>query len=185
MICLFQLICSNVFSSLDFLYVWLDWMLNPPWITFLNPTSAQFSSVQLLSCVPLFATPCLQALLSITTSWSLFKIMSIEPVMPSNHLIHCRPLLLRPSNFPSIRVFSNVSTICISGQSIGASASSPVLSMNSPGRFPLGLTGLISLQSKGLSRVFSIITVQKYQFFSTQPSLWSNSHIHTRLLGKP
>ena len=73
MICLFQLICSNVFSSLDFLYVWLDWMLNPPWITFLNPTSAQFSSVQSFNCVPLFVTPWLQALLSITTSWSLFN----------------------------------------------------------------------------------------------------------------
>ena len=70
-----------------------------------------------------------------------------------------------------------------SGQSIGASAS--VLSMNIQGWFPLGLTGLISLLSKGLSRVFSNTTVQKHQFFSTQPSLWSNFHIHTWLLEKP
>ena len=71
------------------------------------------------------------------------------------------------------------------GQSIGASASASVLPMNIPDWFPLGLTGLISLQCKGLSRVFSNTTVQQHQFFSTQLSLWSNSHIHTRLLEKP
>ena len=72
-----------------------------------------------------------------------------------------------------------------SGQNIGASASSSVLPMNIQDWFPLGLTGLISLQSKGLSRVFSNTTVQKHQFFSAQLSLWSNSHIHTWLLEKP
>ena len=71
------------------------------------------------------------------------------------------------------------------GQSIGASASASVLPMNIQGWFPLGLTGLISLQFKGLSRLFSNTTVQKHQFFDTQPSLWSNSHIHTWLLEKP
>ena len=71
------------------------------------------------------------------------------------------------------------------GQSIWASASAPVLPMNIQGWFPLGLTGLISLQSKGLSRVFSNNTVQNHQFFGTQPSLWSNSDIHTWLLEKP
>ena len=70
------------------------------------------------------------------------------------------------------------------GQSIGASASASVLPMSIQGWFPLGLTGLISLKSKGLSRVFSNTTVQKHQFFGAQPSLWSNSHIHTRLLEK-
>ena len=98
--------------------------------------------------------------------------------MPSNHLTLCLPLLYLPSIFPSIRVFAS------SGQSIGASASASVLPMNSPGRFPLGLTGLISLQSKGLSRVFSNTTIWKPYFFSTQPSLWSNSHMHTWLLEK-
>ena len=71
------------------------------------------------------------------------------------------------------------------GQSIGASASASVLPMNIQGWFPLGLTDLISLQSKGLSRVFSNTTVQRHQFFSAQPCLWSNSHIHTWLLEKP
>ena len=72
-----------------------------------------------------------------------------------------------------------------SGQSVSISASISVLSMNIQDWFPLGLTGWISLQSKGLSRVFSNTTVQKHQFFSTQLSLWSNSHKHTWLLGKP
>ena len=79
-------------------------------------SSVQFSSVQLLSHVQLFATPqtaACQVSLSITNSWSLFKLMSIESVMPSNHLILCRPLLLMPSIFPSIRVFSNESVLCI------------------------------------------------------------------------
>ena len=114
---------------------------------------------------------------------SLLKLMSIELVMTYNHLILCHPLLL-PSIFPSIRVclISHVFTSC--GQSIGASASAAVLPMNIQGWFSLGLTGLIFLQTKGLSRVFSKITVQKQQFFSSQPSLWSNSHIHTWLLEK-
>ena len=75
-----------------------------------------FSSVQLLSRIRLFVTPwtpARQACLSITNSWSLLKLMSIEPVMPSNHLILCRPLLLPPSIFPSIRVFLNESVLCI------------------------------------------------------------------------
>ena len=71
------------------------------------------------------------------------------------------------------------------GQSIGASASASVLPMRIQCRFPLGLTGLISLQSKGLSRVFSNTTVQKHHFFGTQPSLWFNSYIHSWLVEKP
>ena len=82
--------------------------------------------------------------------------------------------------------FFPVSQLFASGvQSIRASASASVLPMNIQSWFPLGLTGLISLQSKGLSRVFSNTTVQKHQFFSVQPSLWSNSHIQTWLLEKP
>ena len=87
------------------------------------------------------------------------------------------PLLFLPSIFPSIRVFSNKSVLHIRWPKInGASASTSALSMNIQGWFLLGLTDLISLLSKGLSRVFSRTTVQKHQFFSTQPSLWSNSH---------
>ena len=121
-----------------------------------------------------------QASLSFTGSWSLLKFMSIESVMPSNHLILYCPLLLLPSTFPSIRAFSNVSALCISCQCIGASAS--VLPVNIQGWFPLGLTGLISLLSTGLSRVFTSTTVWKRQFFGLQPSWWSSSHIHTWLL---
>ena len=143
-------------------------------------------AVQSLSHVQLFVTPWTaahQASLSFTISRSFLKLMSIESVMPSNHLILCHPLLLPPSIFSSIRVFSNDSALTSGGQSIGASAS--VLPMNIQNWLPLKLTSLISLQSKGLSRVFSNITVQKHQFFGTQSSLWSNSHIHTWLLKKP
>ena len=121
-----------------------------------------------------------QASLSITVSRSLLKLMSIEWVMPSNHLILCRPPLLLPSNLSQHQgLFQWVTS---GGQSIGASAS--VLSVNIQSWFSLGLTGLISLQSTGLSGVFSSTTIRKHQFFSTQPSLWSSSHIRTWLLEK-
>ena len=100
------------------------------------------------------------------------------------HLILCRSLLLLPSIFHSIRSLP-VSRLFTSGsQSIGASASASVLPMNIHGWFPLGLTGFISLLSKGLSGVFSTTTVWKHQFFGTQPSLWSNSHICYMTTGK-
>ena len=113
----------------------------------------QFSSVQSLTRVWLFVTPwtaARQASLSITNSQSLPKLMSIESVMPSNHLIPCRPLLLLPSIFSSIRVFSNESVLCIRWPSIGVSASASVLPMNIQDWFPLGWTVWIALQSKGL-----------------------------------
>ena len=128
--------------------------------------------VQSLSHVWLLVTPwtaACQASLSITNSGSLLKLMSIESVMPSNNLILCRPLLLLPSVFPSIRVFFQL--FASSGQSIGVSASASVLLMNIQDCFPLGWTGWISLQSKDLSRVFSNSTVQKHQFFCAQLSL--------------
>ena len=109
-----------------------------------------------------------QASLSITNSWSLLKFMSIELVMPSNHLILCCPLLL-PSIFLSIKVFSNESATS-GGQSTGASASVSVLPMNIQSWFSLGLMGLITLLSKRLSRVFSSTTVRKHRFFSALPS---------------
>ena len=91
-----------------------------------------------------------------------------------------------PSIFPSIRVFSNELALCITWPKYcGVSASASVLLMNIQDWFPLGWTGWISLQSKGLSSVFSNTTVQKHQFFSTQHSLGSNSHIHAWLLEKP
>jgi len=105
--------------------------------------------------------------------------------MPSNHLIFCRPLLLPPSIFPSITVFSNESVLQSGGRSVRVSASTSVFPMNTQDWSPLGRAGLISLWSKGLSRVFSNTTVQKHQFFSIQLSSQSNSHIHTWLLEKP
>ena len=146
------------------------------------------TSVQLLSRVWLFAIPWTaahQASLSITNSQSLPKLVSVESVMPFNHFILCRPLLLPPSIFPSIRVCSNESVLHIRWPKYWNFSFISVLSMNIQDWFPLGLTGLIPLQSKGLSRIFSNTTVQKHQFFGTQLSLRSNSHIHTWLLEKP
>ena len=134
----------------------------------------KFQSVQLLSCVWLFATPwttARQASLSITDSWSLLKLMSITSVMPSNHLILCCPLLLLPSIFLSIRSFPMSQFFASGGQSVEASASASVLPMNIQDQLSLGWTGWISLQSKGLSSIFSNTTVQKHQFFSAQLSL--------------
>ena len=98
------------------------------------------------------------------------KLISIESVMPSNHLMLCHPCLLPPSIFPSIRVFSNESALCIRWPKHWSSASTSVLPMNTQDRSLLEWTGRISLQSKGLSRVFSNTTVQKHQFFGAQPS---------------
>ena len=150
-------------------------------------TTIQFSWVKSLSCVRLFVTPwtaARQASLSITNSRSLLKLMSIESAMPSNRLILCHPLIFLPSIFPNIKVFSNESVLCIRWPKYWSFSFTSVLPMNIRDWFLLGLTGLISLQSKGLSRVFSNITVQKHQLFGTQLSSWSNSHIHTWLLGK-
>ena len=143
------------------------------------------SSVQLLSRVQLFGTPRTavhQASLSFTISWSLLKLMSIESGTPSNHVILCRPLLLPPSIFPSIRIFSHESALHIRWPKLWSFSFSISPSSEYSGWFPLGWTGLIS---KGLSRVFSNTTLQKHQFFGAQPSTWSDSHIHPWLLEKP
>ena len=103
----------------------------------------------------------------------------------ATYFILCFPFRLLPSVSPSTKVFSNESPLSISGQSIEALASTTVLPMNIQGWFPLGLTGLISLLSKGLSRVCSSITVWKHPFFGTYPSLWSSSHTPTWPLEKP
>ena len=131
-------------------------------------------SVQSLSRLWLFATPWTpahQASLSITNSRSLFKLMSTESVMPSNHLIPCHPLLLPPSIFPASGSFQMSQFFISGGRSIGVSTLASVLPMSTQDWSPLGWTGWISLQSKGLSRVFSNTTVQKHQFFGAQLSL--------------
>ena len=120
----------------------------------------------------------------ITNSQSLPKLMSIKSVMPSNHVILCHPFSSCPQSFPASGSFSKSWLFTSGGQNIRALSSASVVPMNIQGWFPLGLTGLISLLSKGLSRVFSSITVWMHQFFGAQLSLWSNSHIHTWLLEK-
>ena len=130
----------------------------------------QFSSVQLLSRVRLS---------------NLLKLMSIESVMPSNHLVLCCPLLLLPSIFPSIRVFSNKSVLHIRWPKYWRFSISPSNEYSGLISFTLGLTGFLSSQSKGLSRVFSNTTVQKHQFFGAQLSSQFNSHMQTWPLEKP
>ena len=144
-----------------------------------------FSSVQSHSRVQLFVASWItahQASLCITNSWSSLKLMSIEWVMPSSHLILCHPLFLLPPIPPSVRVFSNESTLRMR---TGVSALASFLPKKSQGWSPSEWTGWISLQSEGLSRVFSNTTVQKHQFFGPQPSSQSNSHIHTWPQEKP
>ena len=117
--------------------------------------------------------------LSISNSRSSPKLMSIELVMPSSHLILCRPLFLLPLIPPTNRVFSNESTLHLRWPKYWSFSFSISPSKEHPGLISLEWTGWISLQSKGLSRVFSNTTVQKHQFFGAQPSSQSNSHIHT------
>ena len=141
--------------------------------------------VQSLSCVQLLATPrtaACRASLSITNSQSFLKLMSTESVMPSSHFILCLPFSSRLQSFPAPGSFQMSQLFASGGQSIGASAS--VLPMNIQDWSPLGWTSLISLQSKGLSRIFSNTTVQKHQFFSAQPFFLSSSHIHPWLVKK-
>ena len=132
--------------------------------------------VQSLSRVWLFATlwtAARQASLSSTISRSLLKLVFIELVMPSNHLILYHRFFFLPSTFPSIKVFSNLSAFCIRWPKYWSLSITPVLPMNIQGWFLLGLMSLISFQSKGLSGVFSSIAIWKHQFFSAQPFLWN------------
>ena len=162
------MILYNIFLSLsDLLH--LVWLSPGP-----------SSSVWALSCVRLFVTPwtaARQASLSITNSWSLLKLMSIESVMPSNHLILCHPLFLLPPILPSIRVFSNESVLRMRWPKYWSFSFSISPSNNIQDWFPFGLTGWISLQSKGCSRVFSNTTVQKHQFFGAQLSFSRSIHV--------
>ena len=143
--------------------------------------------VHLLSRVRPFATPWIaahQASLSFTITRSLLKLMSIEPVMHPTILSSVVPFSSCPQSFSASGSFPVSQLFASGGQNIGASASAPVPPMSIQGWFPLGLTGLISLLSKELSKVFST-TVWKQKFFSTQPSLWFNSHICIWLLENP
>ena len=148
-------------------------------------TNSIISSVQLFSHIQLFVTPCTAAhqtpSLSITNSWSLLKLML---VMPPNHLTLCHPLLLPPSIFPSIRVFSNESVLHIRWPKYWSFSFSISPSIEYSGLISFGWTGWISLQSMGLSRVSSNTTVQKHQFFGAQLSLLFNSPRRLSLNGE-
>ena len=153
-----------------------------------NSNMVLFSSVQSLSHVWLFVTPWItarQASLSITTSRSSLRLTSIESVMPSSHLIPCRTFSPCPQSLPASESFPMSQLLAWGGQSTGVSALASFLPKKSQGWSPSEWTGWISLQSKGLSRVFSNTTVQKHQFFGTQLSSQSNSHIHTWPQEKP
>ena len=141
-----------------------------------------FLSVQPLSRVLLFGTlwtAAHQASLSIINSWSLFKFISIESVMPSKHLILCYPLLLLPSILPSIRVFSNESVLRIRWPKYWSFSVGPSNEYSGPVSFRMDWLHLLAVQGVFSSGVFSNTTIQKHQFFGTQLSSQSNSHIHT------
>ena len=138
------------------------------------------SSIQSLSHVQLFVTlwtAACQASLSCTITGNLFKFTSIELVKPSNHLIICHPLIFLVSVCPRIRIFSNELALCISWPRYWSFSTSP--SNEYSGVILFRIYWFDSLQSKEFSRVFSSTTVWKHQFFSIQPSLWSNSPICT------
>ena len=144
--------------------------------------SVQFSSVKSLSRVRLFATPLIaarQASLSITNSQSSLKLTSIESVMPSNHLILCHPLLFLLPIPPSIRVFSNESTLRMRWPKYWSFSFSIIPSKEHPGLISFRMDWLNLLAVQGTLKSLSNTTVQKHQFFGAQLSLQSNSHIHT------
>ena len=167
--------------------VWYSHLLNnfPQFIVI--HTEMAFSSVQSLSCVWLFVslwTAARQASLSITNSWSPPKPMSIESVMPSNHLILCHPLLLLPSIFPSIRVFSNESAHRIRWPKFWSFSFNIIPSNEHSGLIYFRMDWLDLLAVQWILKI-SNNTIQKHQFFGTQLSSQSDSHIHTWLLEKP
>ena len=175
-----SLVCWSTWSNKEsYMTEWLN-NRNKKLFFFSDYFCTFISSVQSLRRVRLFATPWIaacQASLSIINSRSSLRLTSIKTVMPSSHLIFCRPLLLLPPIPPSIRVFSNESTLRMRWPKSWICSFSIIPSKEIP--------GLISLLFKGLSRVFSNTTVQKHQFFGAKPSSQSNSHIHTWSQEKP
>ena len=163
---------SNTWNRQSINAHWKDEWMNSldGWIDYFT----QYNSVQSLSRVQLFATPwtaARQASLSITNFQSLLKLASIESVMPSNHLILCHPLLLLPSIFPSIRIFSNESVLHVRWPKYGSFSFSISPFSEYSGLISSRMVWLDFLTVQGLSRVFSNTTVQKHQFFGTQLSL--------------
>ena len=177
--CYSQSPCSRIYA-----FVWRECFRKKVFNKF-----SMFSSVQLLSCVRIFVTPwtaARQESLSITNSRSPPKSMSMESVMPSNHLILCHLPSLLAFNLSQHQGLSQcVGSLHQVAKVIGTSASASVDPKGIQGWFPLRLIGLISLLSKGLSRVFSNTTIQNHQFFGAQLSLLSSSHICTWLLERP
>ena len=169
-----KLLGNSVFATMVSTVEWFDQLF------------LQFSSVQSLSRVRLFATPWTavhQASLSITNSWSLLKLMSIESVMPSNHFILCCPLLLLPSVIPSIRVLSNESVLCIRWPKYWSFSFniSPFNEYSGLISFMMDWLDLLAVQGT----LKSLLQHHSSKFFSAQLSSQSNSHIHTWLLEKP
>ena len=163
-----------------YMYNWVN-------LLYTRSQSVQLSSVQSLSRVRLFATPWIaacQASLFITISRSSLRLTSTESVMPSSHLIFSCPLSSCPQSLPASESFPVSQLFSWGGWSTGVLASASFLPRKSQGWSPSEWTGWISLQSKGLSRVFSNTTVQKHQCFDAQPFSQSNSHIHTWPLEK-
>ena len=166
-------------------------MANNPLVLHSNPVgmmlAPQFSSVQSLSRVRLFVTPWVavtQASPSPTPGvhWNSCPLSRWSHPAISSSVV---PFSSCPQSLPASESFPMSQLFAWGGQSIGVSTSAKVLPKNTQDWFPLGWTGWISLQSKGLARIFSNTTVQKHQFFSAQFSSQSNSHIHTWLLEKP
>ena len=157
-------------------------------VLFYGQNSIWLSSIQLLSRVRLFEIPwtaACQTSLSITNSRGLLKLMAIESVMPSNHLILCRPLLLPPSIFPSIRAFSKESVLHIRWLKYWSFSFSISPFDENSGLISFRIDGLDLFAVQGTLKSLLQTTIRKHQFFCTQPSLWSNSYIHTWLLEKP
>ena len=156
--------------------IWQNIKEKESWVPFQKATcSVQFSSVQWLSWVRLFVTPWIaarQAYLSITNSWSLLKLMSIELVMPSSHLIICRPLLLLPPIPPSITVFFNESTLCMRWPKYWSFSFSISPSNEHPGLISFWIDWFDLRASQQTLRVFPNTTFQKHQFCGAQLSLW-------------
>ena len=143
-------------------------------------------SVKSFTCVRLFVTPWTAARhnsLSIANYQSLFKLMFIESVMPSNHIILCLPFSSHPQSFPTSGSFQMSQFFASGTQNYWSFSISP--SSEYSGLISFRMDWLDPLQSKGLSRVFSNTTVPKYQLFGDQLSLWSISHFHTSLMEKP